>query len=140
MSDLFSISFNIVGGEYKKFTNIDPAHEMVYLKVGDTVDIFHSNKNWEGKYEVTSKVDAPFSIQYNLILTRVELQNITDIHNKRWIGEVKYTDGLFNVVCEWGKIGAKLQSVTKNFLSKQEASSFLREKMNEKIIKGYKLI
>lgn len=65
-----------------------------------------------------------------VIIKRVRLVNTHDEHFKEWIAEL-FDNG--DVVCKWGRIGNKLQSKT----FKRAGRSFVNEKVDEKLNKGY---
>ncbi len=61
------------------------------------------------------------------------MQNVSNGHNKLWIGHLFDND---LVITEWGKIGYETQ--TKSFENVGE--EFLTKKVNEKYKKGYELV
>ena len=55
-------------------------------------------------------------------------------HNKVWYASLMDDHSVF---VEWGRVGKKLQSQTKNFGSESQARTFIEKKYREKIKKGY---
>ena len=135
-----TVSFSITDGEFKQFPKTPIDSDLATMAIGSTVEVEHSSRRWTGTYEVVNReTDEGGNILYSLILTRVELWHTSDNHYKRWIGEVKGTNAGASVICQWGRIDRGLQSVTKMFNNKKEASTFLRDKMEQKLNKGYHL-
>ena len=56
-----------------------------------------------------------------------------DNHYKFWNIQ---TDGM-KVTTTWGRIGSKMQSLTKSFSWDMAAKGFMRKKIDEKLAKGY---
>jgi predicted DNA-binding WGR domain protein len=68
-------------------------------------------------------------------MTRIELTNTTENHNKFWIGEM--LDGGRRVRCTWGRIGSLGNEKEFRFDDTGGARRFLNQKCNEKLRKGY---
>jgi len=71
-----------------------------------------------------------------LVFQGTNLRNLSGESNKFWEG---WTHGT-NFVAHWGAIGTDGQIRTWSFKSTFEAVARLREKVNEKLGKGYQLI